>query len=173
MKVEKYNCLKAFELILKGDKKSKATVTKFMARLKRRDLQAEIIQKLSDRVMMSDEFELAEQQAQLLGVQYDQEEVEEDLDDKHPIFKLEPSQFSSDIEYTREIIRSVRRTHCIDDQKENMRRDTISSIFTTRNLWPSALSSPLVKQDGSFQDHYYVKAIVPILKQTYTEEFSV
>ena len=87
------------------------------------------------------------------------------------MFKVQPSDFGSDIEYANAIIKKVRRTHSIDDRLENARRESISTNHTTRNIWPTSLSCPLVKNGPvsphELQDHYFVKAIVPVQKQTY------
>ena len=88
------------------------------------------------------------------------------IDEKPIIFNLEPSDFKSELEYTRAIIRQVRRTHSIDDRMENARRDSISKVYTTLNIWPTALRAPMVKEEAP-RDLYYVKAMVPICKETY------
>ena len=90
------------------------------------------------------------------------------IDEKPIIFNLEPSDFKSDLEYTRAIIRQVRRTHSIDDRMENARRDSISKVYTTLNIWPTALRAPMVKEEA-LRDLYYVKAMVPICKETYRQ----
>ena len=96
-----------------------------------------------------------------------------ELDDKPAIFKIDKSDYKDDAAYTRDIIRHVRKAHQVDDRLENARRETISRNFTTSNVWPKALSTPLVKDPvaKSFQDHYYVKAMVPICKTVYETEF--
>lgn len=88
------------------------------------------------------------------------------------MFSLKPEDFPSEIEYTRAVIRHVRRMHSIDDRMENARRETISTNFTTRNVFPTALSCPLVADDGEAQDHYYIKALVPVCKTIFEQEFS-
>lgn len=95
-----------------------------------------------------------------------------ELEDKPTCFKLDPSQFNSDFEYTKEVVRSVRRMHSIDDRLAHARRESISTDFTTRNVWPTALSCPLVQEENELQDHYYVKAMVPVCKTVYEQEFS-
>ena len=68
----------------------------------------------------------------------------DELDDIPEIFKVDPNDFENDIKYTRAIIKHVRRTHSIDDRMENARKESISKQYTTRNVWPTALSTPLV-----------------------------
>ena len=103
----------------------------------------------------------------------------DELDDIPEMFKVEPKDFKNDIEYTRTIIKHVRRTHSIDDRMENARKESISKQYTIRNVWPTALSCPLVapakgaNADHEPQDNYYVKAIVPICKQTYEKSYNV
>ena len=88
------------------------------------------------------------------------------FDEQPEMFKVQPSDFKSDIEYANAIIRKVRRTHSIDDRLENARRESISTNHTTRNIWPTSLSCPLVKNGPAstheLEDHYFVKAIVPV-----------
>lgn len=58
--------------------------------------------------------------------------------------------------------------HSIDDRLENARKESLSQNFTTRNVQPTSLSCPLVnKGDHALQDKYYIKAMVPVWKQTY------
>jgi hypothetical protein len=120
---------------------------------------------------------LYEETAALLGshameADQAQPEEEQDLDEKPAIFKIEPEQFSSEIEYTRAAIRHVRRAHQIDDRLENARRESISRNFTTTNVFPSSFSSPLTKGANTFQDYYFIKAMVPVCKTTFKAEFS-
>lgn len=95
----------------------------------------------------------------------DEDILEEDI---NPIFKMKPSDFSSDIEYSRAIIREVRRMHSIDDRLENARKESLSKNHLTRNIWPTPLSCPLVREsDRKMHAKYFVKAFVPIYKHTY------
>ena len=60
-------------------------------------------------------------------VDTDQDEGDLDgLDDIPEIFKVDPSDYKNEIEYTRAVIKHVRRTHSIDDRMENARKESIS-----------------------------------------------
>lgn len=61
----------------------------------------------------------------------------------------------------------------IDDRFEDARRETISRNYTTMNIWPTCFSEPLVKpgSKSELQDHYFIKAMVPISKSRYEQEF--
>lgn len=84
-------------------------------------------------------------------------------------FRLNPSEFSSDTAYTKAVIKHVRRTHMIDDRLDDARRESISKMYTTKNVWPSSLSHPLVKANGDLQDAYFVKAIVPVCSEKFRQ----
>ena len=88
---------------------------------------------------------------------------------------MNPSEFKDDVEYTNAIIKKVRRTHSIDDRLENARRETISMNYTTQNIWPTSLSSPLVKdsETNELRQTYFVKAMVPLKKQTYETTYDI
>jgi hypothetical protein len=90
---------------------------------------------------------------------------------------MKPEDFKDELAYTKAVIKSVRRTHSIDDCMENARKESLSKNFFTRNIWPTALSAKVV-EEGSDQaspmlkDTYFVKAIVPICKNTYRQSYN-
>jgi len=90
---------------------------------------------------------------------------------------MKESDFPDNIAYTRAIVKQVRQTHSIDDRLENARKESISKENTTRNVFPTSLSNCLVDQDESGlkwkHKSYYVKAMIPICKETFREEFSL
>ena len=63
----------------------------------------------------------------------------------------------------------VRKTHLIDDRMDDARREGISKMYSTKNVWPASLSHPLVKPNGDLQDAYFIKAIVPICNEQFKQ----
>lgn len=119
-------------------------------------------------------METYEEAVSLVGGEFSslpEDDEDQDIDDTPPIFKFDPSAYPSEIEYTRAIIKHVRKAHWIDDRLENARRESISRNFTTTNVFPKCMQTPLVSSSDSAP--YFVKAIVPICKATYSEVFSV
>lgn len=160
------------------DEASTETLNTYLKTRRKEDLQNQILRSCSRQVSETPDEFLTKEFGVRDGCLREDEEVaeeEKDLFDEQPqIFKLKPSDFSDELAYTRAVIKQVRRTHSIDDRLENARKESISKNYTTRNIWPTALQANLVKPGSdpknlSLRDTYYVKAIVPICKNTYTQ----
>ena len=105
-KVEKYNCLRAFEICLKNnfDENSQKLMNNYLDERKKFDLQNSILSLCNKRLAMTKEEDLMYESDS-------GDDSECDLEEKPLIFQLEPSDFKSDLEYTRAVIKQVRRTH--------------------------------------------------------------
>ena len=151
-KCEKYNCLRAFQICLEDEfgESSQQILDKYVNEKKKQDLQEEILRAVKIKMGETPGEELMKQFSVLYSKGAQIIEDDHDLVDEQPeIFKVDPREFQNDLEYTNAIIKKVRRTHSIDDRMENARRETISMNYTTKNIWPSSLSCPLVKDPES------------------------
>ena len=178
-KCDKYNCLKAFQMCLEDEfgQTSMEILQTYIKQKKKQDLQEQILRAAKQKMEDTPAEELMKEFNILYSNGAESIEDDHDLFDEQPeMFKVQPSDFKNDVEYANAIIKKVRRTHSIDDRLENARRESISTNHTTRNIWPTSLSCPLLKNGQSstseLQECYFVKAIVPIQKQTYQITYS-
>ena len=87
---------------------------------------------------------------------------EEDEFEGLPIFNSDFHKGEKDQEYIRQFVKCMKRLHASDRENENARKESLGHTMIFNGHYPQSLRQTLLGKD-----EFYIKAMIPILRETY------